>query len=142
MKAAEGAFSHYEFQSGYDGTDKGVWDASFYFVKTSLNKIAFYGISDDTFKCKIEKRTKSFTFIITFTSRALASSFFVRTVVKFIRDKIEKESSNVDCVGKKLELLLSSPSTSSSDRDLSVDVKLRQCATDKNKKTDKPHDGV
>lgn len=96
--------------------------------------------SGDTFERKLERWAKSFTSMDASTPRSLTSSRDVRSVEKFIRAEIEKETHLVDTIGKEHKSLPPSPPTSPSVSDSSIDVELRKLARNKTKNTDKRRD--
>lgn len=114
-------------------------NASFYLVQTVLSKMAHHGTLCSMLERSIEKLAKSTTFMSAFTSRALISSQFVQLLAKRIRTVIKMESEKVDSIGKNLEVSFPSRSTSSSVSETSPGVEPHKHATDKRKKTDKPH---
>lgn len=91
---------------------------------------------DDMFERSLEKWTDSFTFVRSFTIRAITSTRFERPAAKFICAKIENSSNKIDNSGNGLGLWLSSPPTYVLVSDSSVVVQVRKLETKETKKTD------
>lgn len=91
----QGALSD-ELWNGFKSAKDGLKAASIHFLKQALMKMAQNGSIDKTFYRNIERWAQPSTFTNALVRQALDSSLFVRSVAKFIRKILKKQSGVID----------------------------------------------
>lgn len=133
------------FQSGDKEVNEDLKDFSFWIMETILKEMATVGTLEDIFEKSMEMRTKSPTFMDPSASRDLISSRFVRTVAKFICEKIKKNTTKPTSLGRDLDVSLSKALAFSSLSKIFVNVKsckMRRIITRKRTSRTKKNDEI
>lgn len=88
QEAAEEKLSDIFFV-GFKRANTGLLNASYYFIKDALMKMASNSFMDDVSEQSLERWTQTFSFTDASTQRVLNSSHFVRPVANFVCKKLK-----------------------------------------------------